>query len=68
MEQLLAGIVNLVSTRRNLVLVYESASDRIITTKPDVKPCKLNIIQIYAQTSNTSDEEIDEFCKKLETK
>lgn len=43
------------------VLGYNPVSDRIITVKLNTKPCTLNIIQIYAPTSQSSEEELEDF-------
>lgn len=40
---------------------YWAVSDRIIVAKVRAHPCNLCIIQIYAPTTDHSDEEIDRF-------
>ena len=35
--------------------------------KLDAKPLDINILQVYAPTSDINDEELDKFCSELET-
>lgn len=48
------------------VLGYNPISSRIITIKISAKPCNLNIVQCYAPTSRSSEDEITEFYNVLE--
>lgn len=45
---------------------YIALSDRIIITKLNTKPFKINIMQVYAPTTDTSDEEIEIFYEEIE--
>lgn len=49
------------------VLGYNPISDRVISLKLSARPCTLNIIQVYAPTSQASEEDIDNFYSTLET-
>lgn len=49
-----------------VILDYNPVSDRILTAKINTKPCRLNIVIVYAPMSASSDEEIDAFYKQLE--
>lgn len=49
----------------NCVLGYKPVSDRIITLRLNTKPCTLNIIQIYAPTAQSSEEELEMFYATL---
>ncbi|XP_052744154.1 uncharacterized protein LOC128199289 [Bicyclus anynana] len=61
------GVGILVPDRLNgYVLGYNPVSDRIVTMKLNTKPCTLNIVSIYAPTSQSSEEEIETFYGKLE--
>ena len=42
-------------------------SDRVCMIKLDAKPLDINIIQVYAPTSYSNDEELDKFYNELET-
>ncbi|CAH2107939.1 unnamed protein product [Euphydryas editha] len=58
----LHGVGIVVPSKLNCcVLGYNPVSERIVTLKLNTRPCALNIVQIYAPTSQCSDEEIDEF-------
>lgn len=48
------------------VMAYDAISDRIATIKLKSKPVPLNIIQVYAPTSDYNDQEIEDFYGKLE--
>lgn len=45
----------------NCVLSYNAVNDRIITIKIKCKPLPINIVQIYAPTAQSSEEDIDNF-------
>lgn len=49
------------------VLGYNPVSSRILTIKINAKPCKLNIVQIYAPTSTSTEDELNDFYNKLES-
>lgn len=56
------GVAFIVHKRiKDTVLGYEAISDRIITIKLQTKPVNLNLIQVYAPTSTSSQEDIDNF-------
>ncbi|XP_063595249.1 uncharacterized protein LOC134772112 [Penaeus indicus] len=48
------------------VIEFTPVSDRIITIRPKRKPRNMTVIQIYAPTSNSDDEEIEQFYQDLE--
>lgn len=48
------------------VLGYNPINSRIITIKINAEPCNLNIVQVYAPTASSSEEEIFEFFHQLE--
>lgn len=48
------------------VLGYNPVSDRIITLKLNTKPCRMNIIQVYAPTSSSTEAEIVAFYDQLD--
>ena len=45
---------------------HDAISDRIVTVKLDTKPAPLNIIQVYAPTSTSSEDEIELFYNDLQ--
>ena len=45
---------------------YNTVSDRLLCLKMNTKHSVLNIIQVYAPTSNSSDEEIEKFYNDLQ--
>ncbi|XP_045458149.1 craniofacial development protein 2-like [Melitaea cinxia] len=47
------------------VIGYEPVSDRIITLKINTIPCKLNNVQVYAPTSQSTEEEVEDFYDTL---
>ncbi|KAJ8730038.1 hypothetical protein PYW07_017076 [Mythimna separata] len=51
---------------KNCVLGYEPVNDRIISVKLKASPVNLNIVQVYAPTSQASDEIIEDFYTTLE--
>ena len=60
------GVAFIIPRRlNNAVLSYTTVSDRIITIKMNSKPCLLNIIQVYAPTSASPEEEIESFYAQL---
>ena len=42
-------------------------SERVILVKIDAKPNRMNIIQVYAKTSDHSDDEVDNFSKQVDS-
>ncbi|GFN81087.1 craniofacial development protein 2-like protein [Plakobranchus ocellatus] len=46
---------------------YWALSDRVLLVKIAGKPVDLNIIQVYAPTANSNDEDLDKFCNELDT-
>ncbi|XP_050457429.1 craniofacial development protein 2-like [Cataglyphis hispanica] len=50
---------------RNAVKEYRAISDRIIVISFEAKPVNINIVQIYAPTSETDDTEIETFYVEL---
>ncbi|XP_024891714.1 craniofacial development protein 2-like [Temnothorax curvispinosus] len=52
---------------RDCVLGYEAIDDRIIKIRIGARPHTLNIVQVYAPTTECTEEEISDFYAKLET-
>lgn len=50
---------------KHAVTYYEAVDDRILAVKIQTTPVHLNIIQVYAPTSASAQEEIENFYKKL---
>ena len=48
------------------ILDFAYVSDRIISIRIEAKPKNLTIIQVYAPTSDYSDNEIEEFYEKID--
>ena len=48
-------------------LSYDAISDRILTVHFNTKPVKTTIIQIYAPSTNHSDDEIEDFYNQLQS-
>ena len=46
---------------------FWTLSDRVCMIKLDAKPLDVNIIQVYAPTSDSNDEELDKFYSELKT-
>jgi len=51
----------------NCLKSYNTVNDRIITAKLNTKPVTLNIVQVYAPTSTSTDEGIDNFYNDLQS-
>ncbi|KAM9687584.1 craniofacial development protein 2-like [Trichechus inunguis] len=49
------------------ILKYNAVSDRLISIRLQGKPVNTTIIQIYAPTTNATDEEIEDFYKLLQS-
>ncbi|XP_037866981.1 uncharacterized protein LOC119628534 [Bombyx mori] len=61
------GVAIIVSqTFKYAVLGYNAISDRIMTIKLRGNPLPINIVQVYAPTAQSSEEEIDSFYGTLE--
>ena len=52
---------------RKAVKGYWALSDRVLLVKIAGKPLDLNIIQEYAPTASSNDEDIEKFYEELET-
>ena len=48
-------------------LSYDAISDRILTVHFNTKPVKTTVIQIYAPSTNHSDDEIEDFYNQLQS-
>lgn len=60
------GVAFIVPRSMNKCVVgYNPVSDRIITLKLNTIPCKLNIVQVYAPTAQSTEEEIEGFYDTL---
>jgi len=46
---------------------YWAISDRVILVKLEAKPFNLNIVQVYTPTSDSTEEEIDDFYEHIES-
>lgn len=51
---------------REALIGYNQVNDRIIAARFNGQPMHFTVIQVYAPTSSSSDEEIDEFYRQLE--
>ena len=49
------------------VIGFWPVSDRVITVKIHAKPFNINIIQVYAPTSSSSEEDLEEFCSGIDS-
>lgn len=63
-EKGVAFIIDKLSARS--VKGFWAVSDRVIMIKLSTKPLDLNIIQVYAPTSESTDEELDSFYDEIE--
>lgn len=62
------GVGFLVSNRLNkAILGYETINERIITIKINSQPCIVNIVQLYAPTSEADEDTVEEFYRTIET-
>lgn len=62
------GVALIISKKwKDTVLAYNSVSSRIMTIKLNAKPICINIVQLHVPTSTSTDEEIEDFYKQLET-
>ncbi|KMQ91585.1 craniofacial development protein 2-like protein [Lasius niger] len=52
---------------KNAIIGYNAINQRIIYIQVNTTPCILNIVQVYAPTTDASDEEIDLFYACLES-
>lgn len=63
----MSGFGFILSQRARKALVgYKQVNERIIVARFNGQPMHLTVIQVYAPTSNSSDEDIDEFYRQLE--
>ena len=51
---------------RNAVLACNLKNDRMISVRFQGKPFNITVIQVYAQTSNTEEAEIEQFYEDLQ--
>ena len=49
------------------IIGYETVSDRVVSIKISTKPCILNLVQVYAPTSLSTEEELDNFYSQLDS-
>ena len=49
------------------IIGYNTVSDRIISIKINARPCTVNMIQVYAPTSKSTEGEIEDFYNQLST-
>lgn len=54
-------------TATRFVLGYKPISDRIMTVKIKSSPFNLNVVQVYAPTTEATEEDIDNFYTQLES-
>ncbi|XP_037872901.1 LINE-1 retrotransposable element ORF2 protein [Bombyx mori] len=65
-ENSFSGVGFLVSKRmRGRMIGYNAVNDRIIALKLSAHPYPINIVQVYAPTSNSNQDEIDSFYNSL---
>ena len=61
------GVAIMVNKRvRNAVLGYNLKNDRMISVRFQGKPFNITVIQVYAQTSNTEETEVERFYEDLQ--
>ena len=48
------------------VIGFWPTTDRVMIIKLKAKPFNINLIQVYAPTSSSSDEELEEFCNNID--
>jgi hypothetical protein len=48
------------------IMGYNPVSERVITLRIKADPINITLIQVYAPTSNSSEEEIDDFCESIQ--
>ena len=61
------GVAIMVNTRvRNAVLGCNLKNDRMISVHFQGKPFNITVIQVYAQTSNTEEAEVERFYEDLQ--
>ena len=61
------GVAIMVNKRvRNAVLACNLKNDRMISVRFQGKPFNITVIQVYAQTSNTEEAEIEQFYEDLQ--
>ena len=51
---------------RNAVVGCNLNNDRMIFVRFQGKPFNITVIQVYAQTSNTEEAEVEQFCEDLQ--
>jgi hypothetical protein len=67
MNRLFRGVAILVMQQfQTTIMDFNTVNDHIICLKFKAKPQNMNIIQIYALTTSSTEEEIQEFYNKLE--
>ena len=61
------GVVIIVNKRvQDAVLGYSLKNDRMISVHLQGKPFNITIIQVYAQTTNAEEAEVEWFCEDLQ--
>lgn len=61
------GVAVIVSRQwADSVMEYRPITDRIITLRFNTQPCRINVIQVYAPTLAATEEETNEFYRKLQ--
>ena len=51
---------------RRCVMGFNPVSDIIATIRLQCKPVNMTVLQVYAPTSTAEEEEMDEFCDKVQ--
>ena len=61
------GVAIIVNKRvQNAVLGYNLKNDRMISVRFQGKPFNITVIQVYAQTTNAEEAEVEQFCEDLQ--
>ena len=63
-----AGVGFLLSKRaREALLNYKPVSDRVMVARFQARPFNMSVVQVYAPTSDGTDEQVEQFYADLET-
>ena len=61
------GVAIIVNKRvQNAVLGFSLKNDRMISVHLQGKPFNITVIQVYAQTTNAEEAEVEQFCEDLQ--
>jgi len=63
-----AGVGLLLSNRaREALLGYKAVSDRVLVARFQARPFNMSVVQVYAPTSDGTEEQVEQFYADLET-